>query len=455
MKRLHARRIASACILSAASVAALAVPGAASAASTQCSGVNIGGQGSSLQKVVQLNFWNPGFNTSTDKFACSGVQGTKAKPTVVYNADGSGAGINSWGAKTGTPEGAVNGFGAANGYVGTDEPPNAEQITNIESNTSPVTKNTLMTIPVAQESIAIVFHLPAGCSATSTVAPGRLVVSNATLEGIYAGTIKTWGSFTEGGDAVTGAGCSTDTITPVARFDQSGQTHIFKQYLNLIDTGTLETASGSETWGQLSEGNLNTTWPTAAGVIKPPAKGGGEVIKLVAATAGSVGYANLAEARANASFVPPTGGANQATFWGELQNGSKGKGAKVVPTFQDPATNGDVAAIGDANCKKTAYTNNEGKPFPPPAVTAPWNNVTTSVTEKSYTLCGLTYILAFTKYSLLPGTTAAETETVKDYLQYVVDKKGGQAAILTADYLGLPKGAVDTDAIGGAAAIGF
>ena len=54
MKSLSARRIVPACILSVAAAAVLAVPGAASASvGTQCSGTDIGGQGSSLQKVAQ------------------------------------------------------------------------------------------------------------------------------------------------------------------------------------------------------------------------------------------------------------------------------------------------------------------------------------------------------------------------------------------------------------------
>jgi hypothetical protein len=41
---------------------------------------------------------------------------------------------------------------------------------------------------------------------------------------------------------------------------------------------------------------------------------------------GRIGYVNLAEARANASFVPPVGGAGEATFWAMLQNSEKSGG---------------------------------------------------------------------------------------------------------------------------------
>jgi ABC-type phosphate transport system substrate-binding protein len=454
MKPLTARRSISACIVSAAAVAALAAPGAANAVvGTQCSGANVGAQGSSLQKLAQENVWIPDFNTSTSKNACSGKQGDKKKPTLTYNPSGSGAGLRSWGAEAKTSEEIS--FGPGNAFVGTDEPPNTTQIGEITKHESTMTPETLETIPVVQESVAIVVHLPSGCTATSTSAAGRLVLGDTTLQAIYAGTLKTWGEVKDGGDTITGTGCSTAAITPVVRFDQSGTTHVFKRFLGLINPSTLVTeGETNETWDQLAEGSQNVVWPKAADVVKPAAKGGSEVLAKVASTAGSIGYVNLAEARANSAFVPPAGGANQPTFWAELQNGVKGKGKTAKATFSDPATNGDVAATADANCKKTAYTNG-GNPFPPPSVFEAWNEVTSSVTEKAYALCGLTFDLSFTKYSLLPGATEAEATTVSNYLRFVTEKNGGQKLIEGNDYLALPKGAVLSHAESGAALIGF
>jgi ABC-type phosphate transport system substrate-binding protein len=458
MRSLSARRILPACILSAATVAALAAPGAASASlGTQCSGVSITAQGSSLQKIAQQNVWTPGFNTSTNKLACNGSQGSKGKPTVTYTSTGSGAGLKSWGAEPKEAKEVV--FGPTNAFVGTDEPPSASQIAEIESHETTLTPEALETIPVVQESVAVIVNLPSNCTATSTSNPGRLVLNNSTLQGIYSGTIKKWSEIADGGDSITGAGCNTaSTITPVARFDQSGTTHVFKRYLGLINPGTLVTeAETSETWNDLSEGSQNVVWPKAAGVVKPAAKGGGEVLAKVAATAGSIGYVNIAEARTNAAFVPPAGGANKATFWAPLQNSQKGKAPKLKFTYADPATNGEVSAAASANCNKTAYTNGSN-PFPPPAVTAPWNEVTTKTTEKAYTLCGLTFDLAFTSFSSFPGTSQAQATTVGNYLRFVLETKtgGGQKLIgENHDYLALPKGAVLTDATNGAKNIGF
>jgi ABC-type phosphate transport system substrate-binding protein len=447
-----------------AAAAVLAVPGAASASvGTQCSGTDIGGQGSSLQKVAQETIWDPGFNTSTDKFACAGgsKQGDGKEPTITYNPSGSGAGLRSWGAEF-KSESEIK-FGPTNAFVGTDEPPNAGQQQEILKQESTLTEGTLLTIPVAQESVAIIVNLPTGCTATSTAAPGRLVLSDAKLQEIFAGA-TTWGELTEGGDALTPSGCGSDTIIPVVRFDQSGTTHIFKRYLGLINTGELATSSGNATWGELSEGKLNTVWPTAANAEKPEAKGGEEVIKKVVATPGSLGYVNIAEARVGDSdaLVPPTGGAGKAAFWVELENGAKGKAPKQTLTYADPATNGDVSALDSANCAKTAYTNGSN-PFPPPSLTGLWNEVTTSVPtspsplkEKDYSLCGLTYDLAFTEYHLLEakGATLEEATAVNNFIEFVADKKGGQAELKGNDYEALPK-TIASKVVTGAATIGF
>lgn len=445
MKSRYARRALPACLISAAAAVALAAPGAALAkTSTQCSGVNIEGQGSSLQKLMQQSFWTPQFNTSSDKYACSGTQGTGGKPTVKYNSTGSGAGLKSWGIEP--KEGETPNYGPTNAFVATDEAPSATQIALLMKHETPETAESVLTIPVLQGAVAVGVNLPTGCTATSTADPGRLVFSQATLQGIYAGTVKTWGAIKDSGDEVKGTGCAAATIQPVVRQDQSGTTHIFKRFLGLINTSPLETAKGSLTWDELSEGGLSTTWPTAAGVIHAEKSGGGELIALVAKTPSSVGYASLSELRTNTTFKE--GGSGKQAFWVELENESKKGKAK----YQDPSLNGETATPAGANCKKTVYSNG-ANPFPPPSVTEPWNEVTTKTSEKTYPLCGFSFVVSVTKYSLFPGTSAAEVETVKNYVQYITDKKGGQALLEGNDYFGLPS-AVASIAKVGASSIG-
>jgi ABC-type phosphate transport system substrate-binding protein len=453
MRLLSARRLAPTCIVSAAAVAALAAPGAANAApGLQCSGSNITAQGSSLQKDAQVNVWNKEFNLSEkSKSACAGgkSQGTGAKPTVTYTSTGSGAGLEAWGVAGKTPN------YTANAFVGTDEPPNASQIAEIESHETTLIPQTVESIPVVQESVAIIVHLPAGCVAESkNKKEKRLVLNNVTLEKIFRGTIKNWSEITDDGDKITG--CTPGAIQPVVRFDQSGTTHILKRYLHLIDPSNFtDEKSVSTDWNTISEGAGNTDWPQAANVVKPAAKGGGEEIAKVLSTSGSIGYVNIAEARLNASFVPPSGGAGTNSFWAPIQNNGVETTGKLK--YADPAANGEVAAEDEANCKDIEFTNGK-EPFPPASVVEPWNEVTTRTIQKKYTLCGLTYDLAFTNFSTYLGTgtpALEEATTVQNYLSFVVNSKGGggQKLIANHDYLALPKGKVLEEAQAGAAKI--
>ena len=457
MTSLSARRLMPSCILSAVTVAALVAPGAASAAGKlgkQCSGSNITGQGSSLQKLAQQTVWDPQFNISENGHSCSGTQGSKEKPTITYNSVGSGAGLESWGADGG----ATPNYGATNAFVATDEPPNSEQIKEIEAHGA---AGTLETIPVLQGSVAIIVNLPAGCTATSkSPSAGRLVLDNVTLQKIFSGEITKWSQITDAEDKLNGKTCNAETlIKPVVRKDGSGTTHIFKKYLDLINNGSFETEKAeTKNWNEISEGTENTTWPKAANVVKPEATGGGALVSKVAETPSSIGYANLADARSNKSFTPPIGGGGKPRFWVELQN--NGIGTTGTITYAEPASNSEVEAAGNANCVGEEYANGE-EPFPPPSVTEPWNEVTTKTTEKKYTLCGLTYALAFTEYSKYPGTTEKEVTTAQNFLGFVTatsavkGAEGGQVLINNHDYLALPSGPVLTDAQKGTANIRF
>ncbi|HEY4428638.1 MAG TPA: substrate-binding domain-containing protein [Solirubrobacteraceae bacterium] len=460
MTSFSARRLIPACIVSAAALVALAAPGAANAAlGTQCSGSNITGQGSSLQKLAQ-GVWDPAFNTQLEKHACNGTQGTKGTPTVSYSSTGSGAGLKSWG--VGKVE---HHYEATNAFVGTDEAPNPTAKGEIEENEISLIPKTVATVPVLQAAVAVIVNLPEKCVGTSTSNKGRLVLNNSTLEAIWRGSITKWSEIKENGDKVSGTGCNPETpIQHIVRFDGSGTTHIFKKYLGLISKTSFETtnfageSTGSKTWDEIAEGPENTSWPTADAVKRPGAKGGGELVSLVAATPSSIGYANVADARANTKFIPPEGGANKATFWVPIQN----KTIEPV-TYQDPASNKEIAKLGESNCAKEEYTNGTVA-FPPANVQESWSEVTTKTVEPKYTICGLTFDLAFIGgYSDYTGTSLEEATTVNNFLQFVLDpvsekeankKAGGQFLIKNHDYEPLV-GTVLKEAQQGAAKISY
>jgi len=493
MKSLSARSLLPACVISAAAVAALAAPGSALAGvGVLCSGSNIEGSGSSLQAIGQQNVWDPSFNLSTAKNACEGKQGSKGKPEVKYESTSSGKGLTLWGAEESQSEretrlgkgesvatinyAATGATGAKGAFIGTDEPPNETQIENIESHQSivPHIGPTVATIPVLQGAVAIIVNLPTNCTtATSKGAVGRLVLNNTTLNDIYTGVDTKWSQITDDGDSLKGTGCTpaSDTITPIVRLDQSGTTHIFKRYLYLIDQASFEaegikSAEEPATWSSLSEGKYNVKWPINAHVTPAAESGGGGLVASVAATPGSVGYANLADARKNGGFsiASKGGGVNEPKFWVELQNAEKttgsGKTLKTTYTYADPSSNKDVEPQAKANCAKTEYINGltgEAGEFPPASVYVPWNEVSTKLSSKTYSLCGLSYDLAFNAYHAYTGTTEKEATTVNNFEQFLLEAAGGQKLIgENRDYLALPTtGKLITEARAGAKEISF
>jgi ABC-type phosphate transport system substrate-binding protein len=312
-------------------------------------------------------------------------------------------------------------------------------------------------------------------STTVTVAsggfPGVKVGMTVTGTGIAAGTtvvsisgnsleLSKAATKTDAADTLTfKATCNAETkITPIVRRDGSGTTHIFKRYLNLINSAQFETEKAEKkNWSEVSEGGENTTWPNGV-VTKETGEGSPAMVTTVAATPSSIAYVNLADARSNGAFSKKSleGGPKFQKFWVPLQN------KEGEETYQDPASNKDVEAKASANCANEEFSNGSS-PFPPPSVTAPWDEVTTKLTEPKYTLCGFTYVVTLNAYSAftVPTTTLEEATTVHDYLEFVLSttatagKEGGQALIKNRDYLALPKGEVLNEAINGAARVAF
>jgi ABC-type phosphate transport system substrate-binding protein len=429
MTFLSARRAISAGIVAAASVAAFVAPSAASAALPgHCKGGSTEGAGSSLQADAQ-KIWDPGFSANKSVGCVGG-------PAVTYHSIGSGAGYKEWNEK--------HNFGTV-GFVGTDNTVSLSEKESVEKLVIEGKSSKLLTIPVLQGAVAIVVNLPSGCTATSKAASGRLGFNQALLEKIYKEG-ATWKEVAEQegtGNSITGATCSlTGKVTPVVRKDGSGTTHIFKKFLALSDGGSFASEDGkNHTWNELAEGSLSTKWPTAAAVVHAAEETGPGLLKEVAATPGSIGYANLADARnaANGGFT----GQSSSRFWAVLENERKekttSKGTKVTRKYKDPAKNGDVTSASESNCKSTEFSNGGGT-FPPPSVEEPWNEVTAKQFSKTYALCGLTYDLVLTNYEAYTGGTAAEAQTVIDFENYVLSSKGGAKEIKNHDYSPLPKG---------------
>lgn len=384
---MKSKRLAlSAIAATGASVAALALTaGAADAALlTPCTGSNIAGQGSSLQKTAQISVWNVKFNTNP--LGCAAPNPT---PTATYTSTGSGAGLTAFGANDPAT------FDTNYQYVGTDDAPNAAQIANINA----ASGATNLTIPVTQAAIAIVFNPPANCVPTYT--------QPLNLEAVMRGASKSW--YTLG---APDPACKKIFATRVVRADSSGTTYQLKHYLYARYQGPV---LGSLTWQDLQSAANNTTWPgttiaSKAGGTGAPGSGsgGGDEVKTVANTPGTVGYADLATSRANLNFGP------SPLHFARIGNSDSGA--------QSPSTNGESTTVANSNCSTA-----NGAYSKLPSGTGDWSQVySITKTSTKYPICTLTWDLALTNYTPKYGTAGqAFATTVHDYLKYIVTTASG------------------------------
>jgi ABC-type phosphate transport system substrate-binding protein len=424
MMGLSARRLATTCAVSAASAVAIMVPGVASASAA----TTVKGQGSTLQEFAQNTTFIPNYNKSKEAVK-------DGFSVETYTGTGSGAGLEAWG----------NGHAAEYNtweYVGTDQPPNPAQKEAIEkaSNGGVLpAKPTLESIPTLQAAVAIIVHLPEGCTAAKSSnkkALNRLMLNNITLEKIFAHEITKWSEIKDDGDALT-CGTKADeesAITRVVREEGSGTTAITKKYLYQI---TQAVQSNGKTWNQMAEENKNLDWPEET-VNLLRGKGSGGIVSTVAATAGSIGYVNLANAYGNAAFR----GEGGTEFWAFVQdNGLATKGK-----YADPEKIGKGGLEGTSNCKKDIYVNGVGAEFPPASTLDSWSEVSAATTEKAYSLCGFTYDLSFdasdwnemrTVLGAGAVPTVAQVELLKSYFLYMINE-GPKLFKAQTDYEALP-----------------
>lgn len=383
-----------------------------------CSGSSIAAQGSFLQAGQQAVL-RSAFNNEADHSprACSGTQGTESKPTISYTASGNLTGLESWGAG-----GHAAAFGVSNAFVATDVPPNAKQREEVSAYSAEPHWGDLQTIPLQQYTVAVIVNLPAHCKANNSD-PGHsgfLILTNRTLEKIWRGQIHDWNEITDGGDVVQNLSQKTcEPKTPITRIvsrDDSGASWTLEKYLYLINKE--KNIVGSKGWRELAEGASGAEWP---GTVTRPSKEGEEaVVNLAEETPSSIAVVDFTHQVEEkfTGLIRGTAGEGQQRFVAEIQNNGLVAGGS--------ATYAQLRASSDGNgCNGVEYTN-DGAAGLPSSTSSLWNGVTTKTSEPGYPLCGLSYILALTRYSKFPGTTEAEATTVSDYLRFAVStSKGG------------------------------
>lgn len=420
----------------------------------KCAGPNILGRGASFARDA-----HGVFNFNFKHNYCLGTPGQDTID-VSYDAAGSGAGRTSMKVRNDTPR-----FGMS------DEPPSTNEIQQMDKGTgsgdpgtdpNPNDNGRIHVIPAAVGSVAPLVNFPNGCDPTALAPASRTDAVATTDDNLLrvrfnkAQFEAAWAQGAAGVPYVTwrdvfpeladNAACKSPIIR-VVRFDESGTSFAFKNYLDTISPGRgwLTTyAFGT---------NLTREWPGATfgtggqcPVAAPGSQadsldhltsgcsnGNGTLVSTLIATDGSIGYSDISTARAASPSlaVDPAGVTPPDKYWTQVQNGSN--------TFTEPTAdpNGFLTnGTKGANCSGATFSN-----VPSSTLEGNWSQTTgVNAPGTAYGICTLTYGLVFDDNAPVWGDTPAEeakARTVKDYWQNIVSD-GAQGQLFSKDYAPLP-----------------
>jgi ABC-type phosphate transport system substrate-binding protein len=468
--------------LAAALLASLAAaPQAAAFTSAKCAGSDISGRGASFALTAH-NAWNVNFRN----IFCAGTPGAGVI-NVAYEPLGSGAGITAMTNRALPPR-----FGMS------DDPPTPTQTAAIEEGDAGLTTDNaqLHVVPAAVGSVAVLVNFPNNCD-VNLLPPGaktpaqnldgdatdddviRVRFTKAQYEAVMAGddNADEWGEvFAELNNV---ANCDV-AINRIVRFDNSGTTFALKDYLDTIaggrgwlttyqsgPNGNREWPDGADTstFGNRDDcgdndgtaeaadpdgpGGLADGTPVASDtdqLTSGCANGNGSLVSKLIATDSSVGYSDIATARAASPSLAITPEANDNdTYWTQVQNGSD---AFTEPTADPNGFRTDGAR--GANCSATTFTG------VPASTLDNWEPVSGVNSPAGYAICTMTYGLLFDDNADAWGTGAGEEQrarTVFDYWQSILSS-GGQGLLFSNDYAPLPSNILAT-ANAGVAVIDF
>lgn len=420
---------------------------------SKCAGDDITGRGASFARdahnVFNFNFRN---------VYCSGTPGA-GTINVTYEALGSGAGRTAVKVRDLPPR-----FGM------TDEPPTPLEVQQMNtgvgsgdptSDTNPNDNGQIHIIPAAVGAVAPIVNFPNGCDPTALDTASRTAeqdkdedsvpddvvrvrFSKTQWEGIWsaAAGFSQWDQVFP--ELAADVDCDKDIIR-VVRFDESGTSFAFKDYLNEINgsTGWLSTygsgANGTREWPGATFGPRTdcTGTPNGPGggasqdtdrLTTGCSNGNGALVNKVIATDGSIGYSDLSTARTAGLAITPEADDND-TYWTQLPNGSNNFAEPTADSFGF-RTDG----FKGSNCLAATFRS------VPATTTGDWSPVSGVDSDTGYGICTLTYGLVFEDNSDVWGASEAEeskARTVKDYWDSILTD-GAQSQLFGNDYAPLP-----------------
>ncbi len=266
--------------------------GASAAAPTgNCASGTLNGAGSTAQKNA-MSEWVKAYQSK-----CSGAQ-------INYNANGSGAGIQAFTAKT------ADWAGSDSALKDTEQPAADKRCGTGKA----------IHLPMVTGPIAVAFNVSG---------VDNLQLKPATIAGIFAGKIKTWNDAAIKADN-PGVTLPSTAVQPVHRSDASGTTDNFTKFL---------AATAKDTW---TYGNAKE-WKAPGGV---GAKGSDGVSALISKTPGTIGYVEY-------SFVQIAGlkAAKVANGSGEFVQLTPDAAGKAVESAEVTGQGDDLKLKIDYNTK--------------------------------------------------------------------------------------------------------
>jgi ABC-type phosphate transport system substrate-binding protein len=374
----------------------------------------INGRGATFQTKVQSLF----ATTYRDDY-CGAVAeqfaGDPAGNTMVaYNypaasgakATGSGAGIKAASCRTDAYSGSDIPYTTANlkelneapgktgGCAISFEPPFTPKPTpwpNASDITAPI-----MSFPVTGSSVTMAANLTEK-TCESTPPPATLELTPKEVSRLFGGDIAKWNDAELVANNAGLAKCSA-AVTRVVRFDPSGTTNIFKQYLIRAEnerTGQKcaeKSAGVPEKWEAYFK--TNTEWPgkqkpglegTCSEIKTPSSSGNQEEIALVKSIEGSVTYVDLADGVGQGLLLPSVENAAKTGF--QAPNSGKGANCSYTTLSLPGATQGDAVGL---NGEDNWANNNEENPGKPA------NHENATNVGIKYPICGITFDLVYT-----------------------------------------------------------
>jgi ABC-type phosphate transport system substrate-binding protein len=298
-----------------------------------------------------------------------------------------------------------------------------------------------MSFPVAGSSVTIPVNLAGVCTSGT---PTSLKFTPKEVSRLFGGDAATWSDseLVTNNSVLTTDGC-TGAIVRVVRFDSSGTTNIFKQYLIRAEnerSSSAFTCAVGKSWSEYFA--TNTEWPgkqntghegTCSTITTAATSGNPALLAKLKETDGGIGYVDLPQEAGSAGVITPTVENATGTSY-VAPNTGKAANCTYAGVVTPPGNGSAAEAVGLGNTEGKNWANN-----------AEPNEQNTTDRGSKYPICGLTFDLVFSGLdngavaNAIAPLTADQRRTLYSYFTFILSS-AAQNLLGTIDYAPLPAG---------------